>query len=298
MCALSIVLGPSSAQAFGLRDRPTHWPRGRTVEFVVNLANVPAAFPREQYLEYLRKAVAAWRAIETVDLPFVIGSTLTDETKIEPQEDGMNMIFWKPNFVPHDQFAGKAYPYDKECDILLAPKSPVTLLDVQAIIMHELGHCMGLAHSTATSIMTKFQGLPSIGYDDMIALTLLYPDQTRPLATATITGKVTCHGQPLVGAVLRVMDTRTQRIVLAGFSGLIDRQRRLDASGRFELPGLPLGPTVLKVEPMDAFAAANPSGYGAPMDTPPPSFQPLQVTIPALKAGTVHDLGTLTVESR
>jgi hypothetical protein len=294
---LLVLLVPQIAAAFGFQDKPTRWPRGKSIEFTINMAGVPANLPQERYVESLKKALDAWRAIETLDLPFAIGNILTDEDKTEPKADGVNMIFWKPGFAPRDQFAGKAYPFATECDILLAPKPPFTLLDVQATLMHELGHCMGLSHSTAMSVMTKFQGLPTIGYDDRIALALLYPNHKWELKrrTATITGRVTRRHSPLVGAVLRIIDAKTQRIILSGFSGLVDSQRRVDSSGRFELPGLPEGYAILRIEPMDAFAASDPEGYGAPVDRAPAAFHPLTINLPELDAGDIHDVGTLTV---
>ena len=197
-------------------------------------------------------------------------------------------------------FAGKAYPFPSECDILLQPQAPFTLIDVRAIVIHELGHCLGLAHSTAHSVMTKFQGLPSLGLDDAIAASLLYPqaDASLERTTAAIKGQVKRRGRPLLGAVLRAVDVRTQRIVIAGFSGLIEAQRHRDASGRFELPGLPPGRYTLKVEPMDVFAAADPPGYGSPVDVAPAPFAPLAIDLPELEAGDAYDVGTLDVEDR
>ncbi len=295
-CAL--VLGQPSVQAFGFDETPTQWPAGSTIEFVVNMAGVPEGLAQDQYVASLRKALEAWRAVQTVELPFAIGPMITDAGRISPKADGTNMIFWKPGFVARDQYAGKAYPYHTECDILLSPKPPFTLLDVQATVMHELGHCMGLAHSTAASVMTKFQGLPSIGYDDTIALALLYPRTDWPLKrrTATLKGKVVLQGDPLSGALVRVIDVGSSRVILAGFSGLVNGQRRKDPSGRFELPGLPPGQRLtLRVEPMDDFTASDPPGYGAPVTTRPPSFHPLVMELPELDAGDVHDAGTLTV---
>lgn len=287
-----------AAWAFGFEDKPTRWPKGRTIEFTVNLAHVPANFPEAQYLAYLRKALEPWAAIPTASLPFAIGSTVNEEAKADPQADGVNMIFWKPGFVPRDQFAGKAYPFRDECDILIAPRPPFTLIDIQAIVMHELGHCMGLAHSTALSVMTKFSGLPSLSHDDRVAVSLLYPNRDQPLedATATIRGKVVHrNGDPIVGAVLRVIDGQSRRIILAGFSGLVDAQNRREESGAFELPGLPPGQHRLQVEPMDAFAAADPNGYGAPTNVREP-FLPVVIDLPELEAGDTRDVGTIRLE--
>jgi len=293
------LLGTSAAAAFGFQDKPTKWKEGRAIDFVVNMANVPPTISQEQLLDVIRRSLAPWAAINTAHLPFQIGEVINDPDETHPKQDGVNVIFWRNTGVPRgDMFAGKAYPFSTECDILLAPQAPFTLLDVQATLIHELGHCMGLAHSTAPSAMTKFQGLPALGYDDRVAVSVLYPNPEQPLedTTATIRGRVVRHnGDPLPGAVLWVRDGASGRILLAGFSGRVDMQRRSDASGRFELPGIPPGRHRLQIQLMDAFAAADPEGYGAPVKSPE-SFRPLTIELPELEAGDVHDLGKLTVD--
>ena len=300
--AVFFVVCPRRVAAFGFERDATQWKRDgkHPIEFVINLAQFPSTFTPEQYLTYLRNGLEPWSRVTTADVPFTIQGTIDEPEKTAAEEDGVNMIFWKPNFVPHDQFAGKAYPFASECDILLAPKPPFTLIDVEAIIMHELGHCLGLAHSTAHSVMTKFQGLPALGSDDAIGVSLLYPreDVSLERTTASLSGLVLREGKPLRGAVLRVVDSKTQRIVVSGFSGLIDGQRRVSRGSRFELLGIPPGRYTLHVEPMDAFAAADPKGYGAPVSVPPPTFQPMSVELSELSAGDTHDVGTLNLEAQ
>jgi len=288
---------PRAGWGYGFEKRSTKWKSG-PVEFVVNTAHLPSTLPRNQYVETLRKALQPWQAIAEADLPFAIGPVVDDAGKTSAVSDGVNMIFWQPGFVPKDLFAGKAYPFAEECDILLAPRPPVTLIDIQAIVMHELGHCMGLAHSTAQGVMTKFTGLPALGHDDRVAAALRYPNSRQRLAsaTATLRGRVVFeNGSPLMGAILRIRDGTTQRLILAGFSGLVDGQRRHDPSGRFELRGVPPGQHTLLIEPMDAFVAADPDGYGAPVTDPPASFPSRAVALPPLEAGAAHDLGTISV---
>jgi len=284
--------------AYGFQDEPTQWKEGGSIEFVVNLANVPSTISQEQLLDIVRRSLSPWAAIDTAHLPFHVGEVITDADKTQPTQDGVNVIFWRNTNVPRgDLYAGKAYPYAEECDILLAPQAPFTFRDVQATLMHELGHCMGMAHTVAASVMTKFQGLPALGHDDQVIVSLLYPNPERPLddTTATLRGRVVhSNGDPLPGAVLLVIDG-AGRVVLSGFSGRVDAQRRKDPSGKFELAGVPPGRHRLKLQPMDDFAAADPEGYGFP-GKPPASFRPQILELPELEAGDTHDLGKLTVE--
>lgn len=297
-CVSSVVLRCPSVQAYGFQDKPTQWKEGSSIEFVVNLANVPTTISREQLLDIVRKSLAPWAAIETANLPFAIGEAIHDPNKTQPKQDGVNVIFWRNTNVPRgDSYAGKAYPFAEECDILLAPQAPFTFRDVQATLMHELGHCMGMAHSAAVSVMTKFQGLPALGYDDQVIVSLIYPNPERPLEdrTATLRGRVVrSNGDPLPGAALLLVD-RTGRVVLSGFSGRVNAQRRTDSSGKFELAGVPPGQHRLTLQPMDNFAAADPEGYGFP-GTPPDAFRPQIIELPEIETGDAYDLGTLTVE--
>jgi hypothetical protein len=299
VCGFLSLGGSGPAEAFGFKERGTSWPQGRPIEFRVNMANASSTFPEAQVLEFVQRGLEPWARIETADLPLRVGPALHDAGKTAPVADGLNVIFWQLHNVPRtDMVDGRAYPFASECDIELHPRAPFTLRDVQAIVMHEIGHCLGLAHSAATGVMKKFSGLPMLGQDDAVAVSLRYPRAARPLgrATATIRGRVVQDGRPLVGAVLRVEDRRTQRIVVAGFSGLVDGQRRVDPSGRFELPGVPSGPCRLTVEPMDAFVAADPPGYGAPVPKPPPSFTRVQVDLGVVEAGEHYDVGSVVVE--
>jgi len=295
-----VVLRCPAVQAYGFQDQSTQWKEGRSIDFVVNLANVPATISQEQLLDIVQRSLAPWAAIGTARLPFRVGEVMTDPDKVHPKQDGVNVIFWRDTNVPRgDLYAGKAYPFAEECDILLAPQAPFTLRDVQATLMHELGHCMGMAHTVAASVMTKFQGLPALGYDDHVAVSLLYPNPEQPLEeqTATLRGRVVrTNGDSLPGAVLLLIEG-TGRIVLSGYSGRVDAQRRQDSSGKFELAGVPPGQHRLKLQPMDDFAAADPEGYGF-SGTPPAAFKPQLVELPELEAGDTHDLGKLAVEEQ
>lgn len=287
------------AEAFGINKRATRWERGAPIEFVLNMANVPSSISPEQLVNVIQRAFAPWTTIPTAELPVTLRTTINDPSKATPQADGQNLICWDDGSTPRtDMVAGKAYPFDGECDILLQPQAPFTLIDVKAIVMHELGHCLGLSHSTAHGVMTKFQGLPTLGSDDAIGVSLLHPNAEAPLArmTASLTGRVERHGRPLLGAVLHVVDVQSQRVIVAGFSGVVREGRRADPMGRFELPGIPPGRYLLRVEPMDAFVAADPDGYGAPVEKPPAPFHPISVELPELAAGDREDVGTVQIE--
>lgn len=289
---------PQRAEAYGFLERSTSWKGEGRVEFVVNMTNAPPASTEKQILEFVQRGLEVWNQVETSRLTFTLGKPIDDPAKNRAEADGMNVIFWQElSGRRTDNVAGKAHSFATDCDIQLLPMSPYTLLDVQALVMHELGHCMGLAHSAVTGVMTKFQGFPVLSKDDVAGASILNPHPTQSLKrrTVTLTGRIMRGSRPLVGALLSVFDRRTGHTVLAGFSGLVDGQRRKDSSGRFELLGLSPGRFKLLVEPMNVFVADNPTGFGAPVQKPPEPFRRLSIDLPELAAGDTHDVGKLKV---
>ena len=139
--------------------------------------------------------------------------------------------------------------------------------------------------------------LTALTPDDQAGLSVLLPSVRHPLgeATATLRGRVVRWDRaPLVGAVLSVIDGKTRRVVLGGFSGLGDQQRRPDSSGRFELPGVPPGTHQLLVQPMASFGGINDGHHGLPT-TDSIVFKPVTVELPALEAGDAKDIGDVAV---
>ena len=146
---------PQRAAAYGFWKKSTRWKGTGRVEFVVNMTNAPPAFTEKQILEFVRRGLEVWNQIETSRLTFTLGRPIHDPAKNSAEADDMNVIFWQElSGRRTDNVAGRAHAFATDCDIQLLPMSPYTLLDVQAIVMHELGHCMGLAHSAAAGSAT------------------------------------------------------------------------------------------------------------------------------------------------
>jgi hypothetical protein len=139
--------------------------------------------------------------------------------------------------------------------------------DRQATELHELGHTLGLAHSTvgfpigkdgALSPELEF-GVPtmhpfsiasndrqSLEADDEAALSELYPAGGFPGSLGTITGTDTrCTGEPVLGANVRAINVADPTIQLSrvtGFDGATD--------GSYTIQGVPSGTYDLVVEPL------------------------------------------------
>ena len=143
-----------------------------------------------------------------------------------------------------------------------------TNFDRQATEIHELGHTLGLAHSTVgwstgndgalsrdarepvaddASVLGPRHGPPTLEADDVAALSELYPEASFSTTTGTITGTVTrCGtGEPVLGANVRAINVANPAIQLTrvtGFDGETD--------GSYTIKGVPPGTYKVVVEPL------------------------------------------------
>jgi hypothetical protein len=146
----------------------------------------------------------------------------------------------------------------------VAPQGEAGRVDLESVVLHELGHFVGLGHSaigeterTATggrrvlgsgAVMFPIALAPGatadrvLQDDDEAAVQDLYAvDASRP-GSGSITGRVTKNGGGVFGAHVLAFNVETGRMV-GGFS--------LAADGTFVIAGLDPGPHVVRVEPLD-----------------------------------------------
>jgi hypothetical protein len=165
----------------------------------------------------------------------------------------------------HEVISGGKAVIDDMFLILNASRSDY---DRPATSVHELGHTIGIAHSTVgwpvgkdgalspeleTQVPTMFpfsiagDGRRTLEADDRAALSELYPEPSFSTTTGSITGKVTrCKdGSPVLGAnvrAIKVGDPTVQVSRVTGFDGQTD--------GSYTINGLPPGDYDLVVEPL------------------------------------------------
>ena len=146
----------------------------------------------------------------------------------------------------------------------VAPQGEAGRVDVESVVLHELGHFVGLGHSaigeterTATggrrvlgsgAVMFPIALTPGatadrvLQDDDEAAVQDLYAADAGNRTSGSITGRVTKNGRGVYGAHVVAFHPETGRIV-GGFS--------LNANGDFVIAGLDPGPHIVRVEPLD-----------------------------------------------
>lgn len=150
-------------------------------------------------------------------------------------------------------------------------------VDLQSVVLHELGHLLGLSHSALGE--TERQGTGNrrviasgsvmfpiamssgaiaervLHADDVAGISDLYPTPRVQAATGAILGRVTKNGRGVLGAHVVAFNPETGELI-GNFT--------LNMQGEFVIARLPPGPYVLRVEPLDD---ADPESFlSAPID--------------------------------
>ncbi len=121
----------------------------------------------------------------------------------------------------------------------------------EGIVLHEIGHWLGLAHSPAGGATMFARGDTGVNLqaglssDEQSALHALYGNPATAPPTGGVQGAVRRQGQPVLGAVV-VAERAAEGVVAATVT---------DATGHYALPALPEGPVTLRVTPLDADGA-------------------------------------------
>lgn len=230
----------------------------------------------------VRAAFDQWQAIPGTHLKFEEAGILGDINDVAP--DFTNTVFWVKGTLHvnngSDSIAGSvglAYvsfieDVIADVDILLNGEQWTWFTDhrqegsnakfVESTVLHEIGHFIGLEHSTAGGTTMYWRGGEGIDSqaglhaDERAAAQHLYPASNPDLPTAEISGRVLRDGSSVFGA--SVLLVRRGSVIQASVT---------DADGHYLFPKVPAGEYEVRAEPLDPPSATRSLMKGANVST-------------------------------
>jgi hypothetical protein len=275
---------------------------GGAIEYWIN-PSFPAGAPpfasQEALTDLVRRAFQTWEDVPTCEIRFRYMGT-TDRTNAF---DGYNVVTFDPEFYFSPKFPGGIFPVASyateegattlpggdvieaafpcqvlDLDLVINPHGTFSLSDdpflpelhdLLGILIHEIGHGLGLDHTgIAQATMYGYSSLGGgrwnrdLSEDETAAVSALYPAQSFRSRYGTISGTVRNHrGQPVFGAHVLAIDAGTGCAVTSTITGLLEEgihgfpSEYGISSGDFLLH-VPVGEYLLLVEPLE------PTGQG------------------------------------
>jgi hypothetical protein len=166
--------------------------------------------------------------------------------------------------------------FNTRFDWSVAPAGEPGRIDHESVMLHEVGHLLGLGHSSqgetemipggrrviaSGAVMFPIAFSPGsiadrqLQPDDLAGISDLYPAASFAAATSSISGRITKNSNGIFGAHLTAVNLATGELI-SGFS--------LNTEGEYVIAGLPPGSYLLRVEPLDD--ADTDSFFSGPVD--------------------------------
>ncbi|HAK55528.1 MAG: matrixin family metalloprotease [Vicinamibacterales bacterium] len=276
--ALAVVLAGASPLEAYLKlgfsqdpDQVLRWGPG-TIRYFVGDRDLPGV-SGEAFRQAVGRAFASWEAVPTATATF-------DEvgfTGLSPlSEDGVTTVGFEDLFDFDERVLAVTSLLTRtgsgeiiEADIAFNAAVAWSTdgqggFDVESIAVHEIGHLLGLGHSAigetelrptgGRRVIASETAMFPIAFssgstegrllqaDDRAGVSDLYPTPEFQQATGSISGRVQKGGASVVGAHVVAFNLQTEDLVGSFTVG---------GDGRFVVAGLPPGPYLLRVEPLD-----------------------------------------------
>jgi Matrixin/Carboxypeptidase regulatory-like domain len=253
------------------RWRPAAFP----LQWQMNPTQTPNVTGARTQHDVFAAAFAAWQGVTTATITISEGPQTP--TTVKPAFDGINLITTNVSSTDFNSSAlaltlvytfDQALPNDglgrpvefpgqiAEADMMFNPvqgfstsvTTPASAIDLQSVATHEVGHFLGLDHSTLVSA-TMFPTIPpgynlpkNLSPDDMAAISTIYPSPTFA-AKGQLSGTVRMtDGTPVFGAA----------VVAVNGSGTAVAGSITDPSGNYTIAGLDSGAYTVYAAPLVA----------------------------------------------
>lgn len=242
-----------------------------------------SAANREAELNSIRAAFDQWESVPGTILKFEDAGLVSGPIDINT-EDTTNVVYWEKNsLLVNGETTSIGFrlgitftsgfansPVIAESDIVLNGVQFEWFTDfeakddprqfVEGVVLHEIGHLIGLSHSTigAASLIFDAGGsginaITGLSPDEIAFLHHTYGTQEMKGQLGTVQGQITKEGNPVYGASV-VLEDLTGAIV----TGSISRLESLEApDGHYVINGVPPGDYHLRVLPLQPNTAEN-----------------------------------------
>jgi Matrixin/IPT/TIG domain len=258
LCLWSVVSGPASLEAFVRIGSRARW-ETLPVPYRIHAGGLPLLGNNSEFIA-VQKAFQTWEDLTTCAVAFRYEGTTDVQTG---GNDGVNVISFQSSqseFFGSGTIAVTISTSSQgrfiDADILFNHSNPnITFatdgssddFDVQAIATHEIGHFVGLDHTSIVSATMNPTGARGSVFprvlksDDIIGASTIYPEPNFLSITGGLLGRVTNSGANVFGAHVVLVDGEGNAVV-STLTGL---------DGTYEISGLPPGTYSAYAEPLD-----------------------------------------------